>query len=243
MEHDLGRAEDVQPPVQVHITAGAERFHHRLLARLGVVNVVDDHITVGQHGVDVARTALVMSAEVALVVRTHWAQALPVVLRMDEDGVILCGVEIQHRFQNLILHLDELHGLVHALVVRAGHDGHHVAHKANVPVDDQAVIGAGFGVSLAGLGVAAGVLVHILPSEDGFNARNFFGDRRVDGLYDGVRMGRTQQLDDEAVGRSKVIHIHRLARDQLHRVLFAERMIHTFHWAASCFDFFHARNA
>ena len=64
---------------------------------------------------------------------------------MDKDGVILRSMEIQHRLQHLILHLDELHGLFDTLLILAHHNGHHVPHKADVAVDDQAVVGAGFG--------------------------------------------------------------------------------------------------
>ena len=242
MEDDLGRAEDVQTAVEVHIAAGAEGLHHRLLAGLGVIHMVDDHVAVGQHGVDVAAAAFIVGAEIALVVRAHGAQALPVVLRMDEDGVVLGGVEIQHRLQHLILHLDELHRLLDAFVIRTGHDGHDIAHKADVPVDDQTVVGAGLRVGLAGLGVAAGVLVHILPGKDGLDAGHLFGHRGVDGLDDGVGVGRAQQLDDEAVGRSEIVHVDRLTGHELHRVLFPERFVDVFHSAAS-FDRFHARNA
>ena len=70
-----------------------------------MVDMVDDHIAVGQHGVDVAAAALVVGAEVALIVAPHRAEALPVVFRMDEDRVILCGVVVEHRFQHLILDL------------------------------------------------------------------------------------------------------------------------------------------
>ena len=242
VEDDLGGAEDVQPPVQIHIAAGAEGLHHGLLARLGVVDMVDDHIAVRQHGVDIAAAALVVGAEVPLVVRAHRAQALPVVLRVDEDGVILGGMEVQHRFQHLVLHLNELHGLVHAPIVHTGHNGNHIAHKANMAVNDQPVVGAGFGVGLARLGVAAAILIHILPREDGLDAGHFLGDGGVDGLDDGIGVGRAQKLYNEAVGGGKVIHVDGLAGDELHRVLFAERLVDVFHSAAS-FDFFHARNA
>ena len=51
-----------------------------------------------------------------------------------------------------------------------------------------------------------------------------------------------QKLYNEAVSGGKVVHVDGLAGDELHRVLFAERLVDVFHSAAS-FDFFHARNA
>ena len=69
---------------------------------------------------------------------------------MDEDGVILGGVVVQHRFQHLILDLYHFQRFIDAFIVFACHDGHHIANKADMAVDEKAVIGAGLGVSLAG---------------------------------------------------------------------------------------------
>ena len=240
VENDLGRTEHIQPPVSINGAIGAEGLHHSLLAGLGVVHMVDDHITSGQHSVNIAAAARIVGAEVALVVGTHGGKAFPVVLRVHKDGVILCGVEIQNSFQHLVVYFDKLERLVHALFIFTGYDSHHISHKADVAVDKQTVVGAGLRVGLAGLCVAAGILRHILPSEDGFDAGHLFGNSGVDAADDGVCMGRAQQLDDQAVLRDDIIHINRLAGDQLHRVFFAERFVDGFHCAPS-FCFFHAR--
>lgn len=92
---------------------------------------------------------------------------------MHKDRIILCGVEIQHGFQHLIIHFNELECLVHALFILTGYDGHHISHKADVAIDEQTVVGTGLRVGLAGLRVTAGILRHILPSEDGFDAGHF----------------------------------------------------------------------
>ena len=47
VEHDLGRAEHIQPPISINGAIGAEGLHHSLLAGLGVVHMVDDHIAPG----------------------------------------------------------------------------------------------------------------------------------------------------------------------------------------------------
>ena len=241
MEHDLGGAEHVQPPISVNGTIGAEGFHHGLLAGLGVVNMVDHHIAPRQHCVDVSAAALVVGAEVPLVVGSHRAQGLPVVLRVHQNRVVLGGVEIHHRLQHLVLHLDELEGLVHALFVLAGHNGHHVPHKPHMAVNEQTVTGACLREGLACLGVAGRILWDILPGEDGFNARHLFGHGRVDRPDHGICMRRAQQLDDQAVLRDHIIHIDRLAGDQLHGVLFAERFVDRVHSAAASFCFFQSR--
>ena len=64
---------------------------------------------------------------------------------MDEDEVILCGVVVEHRFHRLILNLYHFQRLIDAFIVFACHDGHHVAHKAYVAVDEKAVIGLASG--------------------------------------------------------------------------------------------------
>ena len=241
VEDDLGRAEDVQTAIEVDAAIGAEGLHHGLLAGFGVVDMVDDDVTVGQHPVDVAVAALVVGAEVALVVRAHGAQALPVVLGVDKDGVVLSGVIVQHRLQHLIGDLYQFQRLIDAFVILARHDGHNVAHEADVAVDEEAVVGAGLRVGLACLRVAAGVLRHILPCKDGLDAGHLLGHSGVDALHDGVGVGGAQELDDEAVGGDEVVHIDGLARHQLHGVLLAEGSVDRIHSAASFLAFFHAR--
>ena len=240
MENDLGRAEHIQPAVSINGAIGAEGLHHGLLAGLGVVYMVNDHITSGQHSVDVAAAAFIMGAEVALVVSTHGGKAFPVILRVHKDGVILGGVEIQHSFQHLVVNLDKLECLVHALFIFTCYDGHHISHKTNMAVDEQTVVGTGFRVGLTSLCVAAGILRYVLPSKDSLDTGHFFRNGGVDAADDGVCMGRAQQLDDQAVLRDKVIHINRLAGDQLHCVFFAERFVDCFHCTPS-FCFFHSR--
>ncbi len=241
VEHDLGGTEHIQAAVCINGAIGAEGLHHGLLTGFGVVNMVDDDIAVVQHRVDVAVAALIVGAEIALVVGSHGAEALPVLFRMDEDWVILGGVIIQYRFQHFILHFDEFQRFIDAFIIFTCHDGNHVAREAHMAVDEQAVIGAGLGVSLACLGVAAGILRHILPGKDGLDARHFFCHSGIDILHDSVGMGRTEQFDDKAVAGNKVIHIDRLTGHELHGIFFAKRFVDRVHLDASCFDFFQAR--
>ena len=240
MEHDLRGAEHIQPPIGINGAVGAEGLHHGLLAGLGVVNVVNDYIAGCKHCIDVTGSAFIVGTEVALIVGSHRAQTGPVVLRMHQNGVVLGSVIVQHCFQNLIFHLDELEGLIHALFVFAGHDGHHITHKAHMAVDEQAVMRTGFRIGLACLRVARRILRHILPCKDRFDPWHFFCHSGVDGFDDGIRVRRTQQLHGQAVLRDHIIHINRLSGDQLHRILFTEGFIDGTHSAAS-FCFFHAR--
>ena len=241
VEHDLGRADDMQAAVGVDLAVGAEGFHHRLLACLRVVHAVDNDIAVREDRINITVAALVVRAQVAPVVRADRCKALPVVLRMHEHRIVLCGVEIEHRLEHLVLHLDQLHRLIHTFFVRTGENRHHIAYKAHMAVDDKAVIRAGLRISLAGLRVAAAVLVYVLPCEDGLHAGDFHRGGLVDRLDDGVRVRRAQQLDAQAVARRYIVHIHRLAGDELHRILFAERLIDYLHCASSSLCFFQSR--
>ena len=147
---------------------------------------------------------------------------------------------VQHCFQNLIFHLDELESLIHALFVLTGHNGHHIAHKAHMAVNEQAVTRTGFRIGLASLRVARRILRHILPCKDRLDAGHLFCYSRIDRFDDGICVRRAQQLYDQAVLRDDIIHVDGLAGHKLHGVLFAHGLVHGFHWAAS-FPFFHAK--
>ena len=202
--------------------------------------VVDDDIAPRQHRLNIARPALIVGAQVALVVGPDRCQRLPVFLRVDKDGVVQCRVVVQHSGQDLIPDLDELHRLIDAFFILAGQNCDNIPRKADMAVDDKPVIGARLGVGLARLGVAAALLVHILPCVDRLDARHQQGTARVDLLHDSVGMGGAQQLYDQAVLRDDIIHVDGLAGHKLHSVLFAHGLVHGFHWAAS-FPFFHAK--
>ena len=233
----------MQAAVGVNLAVGAEGFHHRLLACLRVIHAVDNDIAVREDRIDIAVAALVVRAQVAPVIRADRCKALPVVLRMHEHRIILCGVEIEHRLEHLVLHLDQFHRLIHAFFVRTGENRHHIAYKAYMAVDNKAVIRTRLRISLTGLRVAAAVLVYVLPCEDGLHAGDFHRGGLVDALDDGVCVRRAQQLDAQAVARRYIVHIHRLTGDELHRILFAERLIDYLHCASSSLCFFQSRYA
>ena len=231
----------MQAAIGVDLAVGAEGFHHRLLACLRVVHAVDNDIAVREDRINITVAAFIVRAQVALVIRADRRKALPVVLRMHEHRIVLRGVEIEHRLEHLVLHLDQLHRLIHAFFVRTGENRHHIADKAHMAVDNKAVIRTRLRIGLTGLRVAAAVLVYVLPCEDGLHAGDFHRGGLVDRLDDGVRVWRAQQLDAQAVARRYIVHIHRPAGDELHRILFAERLIDYLHCASSSLCFFQSR--
>ena len=76
-----------------------------------MVNSVNDIVAVCKHSLNISAPAHIMGAEISLIVGSHRAETSPVVFRMYKDGIVLRSSEIKHRFQHLILYLDQLHGL------------------------------------------------------------------------------------------------------------------------------------
>lgn len=100
---------------------------------------VNDNIAVTEHGIDIALSVLLVRAEIAAVVRADGTLRLPVVLRVDEHGVIKRGAEIEHRLEHVVLDLYELHCLIDARLVPPGKNGDNVARKADMAVDHEPV--------------------------------------------------------------------------------------------------------
>ena len=216
----------MQPSVPVQVGVGAEGLHHGLVHRPGVVGVVQDDVASRQHGLHVPVLLLAAGHQVAVIVPAHLTGREPVLLRVDQGGVVLGGAEIQHRLQHLVLHLDELHGLLGGLFGLGGNDGHRVPHEPQMPVQDQPVIGGGLRVGLARNGKAGGG--HVLPGIDIHHPGDLFGNGGVDGLHKGVGVGAAQQLDHQGAFGGDVVGVHRLAQQKLQGVLLAHRLAHVF---------------
>ena len=187
----------MQPPVGVHAGVGPEGLHHGLAVRLCVVGVLQHNVAVLHDRVHIPLAVLCRGAQISLVVRSHRAERLPVLLRMHKDLVILCRVHIQHRLQHFIFHLDELQGLVHSLLIFSRHNGHGISHKPQSPVQDQPVVGAGLGVGLAGHGKA--LVRHIFIGVNGLDAGHLHGDVRVDILHEGMGVRAVEHLHHQTV--------------------------------------------
>ena len=241
VEHDLRGTHDVQPAVGVDRAERAERLHRRLLTGFRVVHAVNDNIAVTEHGIDIALPVLLVRAEIAAVVRANGTLRLPVVLRVDEHGVIERGAEIEHRLEHVVLDLYELHRLIDARLVPPGENGDNVARKADMAVDHEPVERARLRRGLPGLRIAPGVLRHVLPRKHGFHARHAHGAFGVDLAYHGVGVRRAEKLYHKAVFRRDVLGVDRLPGHELHGVQLAHALIDGVHSSLASFAFFHAR--
>ena len=168
----------MEPAIGVHLRIGAEGLHHGLLAGFGVIGPLYHDITLGEHLVHIPVLAALAGAQVAAVVRPHRAQGPPVLLRVDQDHVVLGGVVVQYRLEDLVANPNALQRPVHRLFVLPGHDGHSVSHKAHPPVQNETVVGGGLWIGLSGH--REPLLGHILIGKDGNHAGNALGVFRVD---------------------------------------------------------------
>ena len=181
MERHLGRADHTQAAVLVQVAEGAEGLHHRLAVGLSMIGTGEHHLTGSQLRFHIAHLTLLGAAEVAAGVSPHIAEGPEVLLRMHHNGVILGLGEVQQRLLHLIAHLDAVQGLAGCFGGFRCHDRHRISGAADLPVENQAVIGAGLRIGLSGGGEPA--LGHILPGIDGFNARYLQGTGKVYFFY------------------------------------------------------------
>ena len=242
VKNDLGGADNMEAAIGVDLCIGAEGLHHGLLAGLGVVDSLHHLVAAGQDPVHIPVLTGLAGTQVPAVVRPHRAQGPPALLRVDQDQVVLGGVEVQHRLQDLIPDPDALQRPVHRRLVLPGHDGHRVSHKADPPVQDEPVIGGGLRIGLSRHGEP--LLWHILVGEDGGDAGDLLGVLRIDLLNEGVGVGAAQHFDHQAVLRGQVVQIGGPAQQEGHCVLFPHRLAHgapillCHHCASSAFLWF-----
>ena len=97
VEGNLRRADDRQASEHILIRIGPEGFHHGLLHLLGVVRPIDDDVRRSQRSFNVAPVFFRPCHEVALVVAADVDDGIPVLFRMDDDGVILRFRKIEKR--------------------------------------------------------------------------------------------------------------------------------------------------
>ena len=143
---------------------------------------------------------------------------------MDQDGIVLGLVHIQHRRQLLVFHLDQAHGVIHLGFGLSRNDGHRVAHKAQVAVQDQAVVGAGLRKCLPCQGET--LLGHVLVGQNALDSRQLLGHGAVDLRDHGVGVGASEHLHHQAVPGSNVRGVNRLAGHQGHGVLLDDGSAH-----------------
>ena len=182
--------------------------------------MVDHMVAVRQHSLHIALFLKASGTEVAMVVAAHRNGGYPVILGMHQNRAVLGRVIVQHRLQHPVFHFDELQCPVHTLLVSACHNGNGIAHEADTLIQNQAVIGRDLRKGLSSL--CKPLLRNVLICKDALDARHLSGNFRVDLLNQGMGMRTAQQLHHQAVLPLRhIIHIDRLAQQQLHSILLA----------------------
>ena len=196
---------------------GAEGLHGRGLRGLAGVGALKDDVALGECLVQVAKVARAAAHQVARHVAALREHKGHVALGVDHDVVIECLGKVEQRLEHLIVDLDELECLVGGLLGLSGDNRHLLVLVANEILEDQAVVGRGLRIALAGNGKAA--LGHVLVGIDAHHAGHLQGARRVDGADLGAGVGAALEFDDESAGGHHVARVDGTALEQRLRVL------------------------
>ena len=197
MERHLGGRYHIQSAVCIQISISPECLHHSLLVRFCMVHTVN-HIIAGiNHSIDIPFPAFAMSAEIPLIVRAYIAQASPVILRVNQDGIILCLAEIQHRLQHFIFNTYKLYSFLNRLFGNTCHNGGRVTHKAHPLIQNQPVIWACLRIRLSSQ--SKPFIRTVFISQNAYDSRNSLRPRRVNLLNQGMGMGTSYELYNQTV--------------------------------------------
>ena len=227
MERYLCGADDVQSAVSVHLGISTEGFHHGLLYGFCVVSIFHNNITFRNDFIHIAMFFQTACAQIALVIRAYGAKCLPVIFRMHQNGIILCLVEIQHRFQHIIFYFNDFHCLIYGFFCFPCHNGNSVPNETDTFVQNQSVIGTGFGICLSCHGET--LLRHVFISQNTNDTGQFFRNIFFDFQNFRMGMGAAQHLYHQAILRRNVISVNRFACYQCHGVFFPNGLIYIFH--------------
>ena len=190
MEYNLCGTENIQSAVGINGAICAEGLHHRLLIRNRMICVLYNGIAFRHHTVHIAFFGSRCSAKISLIVRTNRTERFPVILRMDQDFIVFCHMKIQNSRKHFIFYFDQTHGFFHAGFIFSGNDGHRIAYKTHMLIQNQTVIRCCLRIGLSCSGKT--LLRHIFPGINCFNSRYFLRCCFIDFFYDCIGMGTAQ---------------------------------------------------
>ena len=221
MERNLGGGNHIQTSERVQERIASKGLHHCLIIGLCVVGTLYHQIAARKGSLHVPFLLAAAGTEISLIVRSYRTESLPVLLRVNQHGIVLRCPKIQHRRQNLVLHLNQLQGLICRRFRFSCHNGGHVSCKPDSSVNNIPVIGAWLRIGLSRLGKAK--LRRILPGQHANHARHLLSLLCVDFLYQRVSVRASQRLHDQAVRGSHIVCVNRTSRHKSHGVLFHSR--------------------
>ena len=178
VEGHLRRGGHRDAPKRVGRREGAEGLHGRGLRGLAGVGALKYDVALGEGLVQIAIIAGTAAHQVASDVAALREHKGHVALGVDHDVVIERLGKIEQRLEHLVIDLDELERLVGGLLSLGGDDRHLLVLVAYEVLEDQAVVGRGLRIALAGDGKAT--LGHVLVGIDAHHAGYLEGARRID---------------------------------------------------------------
>ena len=106
------------------------------------------------------------------------------------------GIDVEDRGEDLVLHLDEIEGLLGDLFGGGRNEGHRIAHVPHLLVEDAHVAGC-----------AAPEVGDVFPREDRLHTAERQGLALVDPLDEGVGVGTSQHLAVEEVLELQIVRV------------------------------------
>ena len=220
VKYDLRRSNNVQSSITIKFRVCNKRFHHRLIKGFRMISSFKYDITAFHNAVYVTVRGNLACHKISLCISAYLARGEPILLRMNENGVILCRTEIQNRFQNIIFYFNKLHCLERRFFVFSRNDCNGIACKTNVTVKDQSVIGRRLGKGLSRNSESC--LGNIFPSVDIYDTGNFFCDFGINFCHNCIRMRAAENFYDKSICRRYVVYIYGLAEQKLRSIFFTE---------------------
>ena len=220
VEYDLRRSNNVQSSVTIKLRISNKWFHHCLIEGFRMISSFKYDVTFFHNTVHVAVGGNLACDEISLGIAADLAGWEPILLGMNENGIVLCRMEIQNRFQNIIFYFNKLHCLERRFFVFSRNDCNGIACKTNVTVKDQSVIGRRLGKGLSRNSESC--LGNIFPSVDIYDTGNFFCDFGFNFCHNCIRMRAAENFYDKSICRRYVIYIYGLAEQKLRSIFFTE---------------------
>ena len=179
VEGNLRRSDDLEPAVIVHLRERAKCLHHALLIGARRIDAVDDDVAFCKLRLDIPVRLHAVGDEISAVVRAAVRhECAPVRLGMQNGLVVHRLLRVKHGGQDLIGHADEPHGRQSLPLRLRRDDRNRIADTAQMPVENQPVVGAELRIGLPRQRKAP--VRHILPGQHAGDTRQRPGAADVD---------------------------------------------------------------
>ena len=224
MERNLRRGHNIQSSESIHITVSPKGFHHRLLVCLCVIGMLHHIITLRKDSFHISVCFRCTCTQISPVIRTHGTERFPVLLRMNQNLIILRFAKIQNRRQFLIFYLYQFHRFIDRLFILTCHNGNRITHITHPLIQNQPVIRTWLRKCLTCHGKSFARCIFI--GKNTGDPRHFFSNLCINLFYNTMCNRTSKHFTDQTVLWCNVIRIYRFSRNQCHRIFFSDRLIY-----------------